>query len=246
MLRTPRAKDKYLALGTSVHTALEYYFRRYKDTNKLPEVSYLITEFNKAIEQEVLTKAEHREGKHKGEVILKAYYETYKKEFVKPLFTEKFFGYGASKIYMDDISLTGKIDKIELLNKQEKSAKVIDYKTGKPRSRNEIEGKTKYSNGDYKRQLVFYKVLTDLDRSFDFKVTETELDFVETDKEGKYSKESFVITQEESEELKTIIKEVMKKIRSLEFPRTTEYRVCTSCEFKDHCWPNGNPRGDTT
>jgi len=36
---------------------------------------------------------------------------------------------------------------------------VIDYKTGRPKSRNEIEGNTKNSNGDYKRQLVFYNLL---------------------------------------------------------------------------------------
>ncbi len=241
LLRTPRAKDKYLALGTAVHRALEYFFRTYKNTGKLPTANFLLSEFNKAIGEEILTEAEYKEGNHKGEVILKAYYETYRKDFVKPLFTERFFGYGAAKIYLDDIPLTGKIDKIELLNPKEKDAKVIDYKTGRPRSRNEIEGKTKNSSGDYKRQLVFYKILADLDRTFNFNVIETELDFVEADKSGKYTKESFKITPQELEELKSIIKDVVKRIRNLEFPRTTDYRVCTNCEFKDHCWPDGIP-----
>ncbi len=36
---------------------------------------------------------------------------------------------------------------------------VIDYKTGKPKSRNELMGATKDADGNYYRQLTFYKLL---------------------------------------------------------------------------------------
>jgi len=241
LLRTPRAKDKYLALGTAVHTALDKFFYDFKEKNKIPSVTYLLDIFSKAMADEVLTKADYEESLEKGERMLKLYYEEYKKEFEKPLFTEKFFGYGSSKVYLDDISLTGKLDKIDIVDLQKKYVKVVDYKTGKAKTRNEIEGKTKYSDGEYKRQLVFYKLLADLDRTFNFTVTQTELDFVEPSKEGKFTRESFSISPEELEELKKVIRDVMAKIRSLHFPRTTDYRVCTTCEYKDHCWPNGIP-----
>lgn len=243
LLRTPRAKNKHMALGTAVHFALQSFFKSFKDMGKVPDVRYLISEFDAAIEKEVLTQSDYLESKRKGELILVSYYSYYKAEFVKPLETEKFFGYGFSKIYIDDISITGKVDKIELVDPKTKEVKVIDYKTGKPQTRNEIEGNTKYSDGDYKRQLVFYKLLAESDRFFKarYKVVDAELDFVEVDKNGKYSKHSFKITDAEIEELKKVIREVMGKIRSLEFPRTTDYNVCSNCDYRAHCWPNGIP-----
>lgn len=246
LFRTPRAKDKFLALGTAVHSALEFYFRDFKDTGKLPEVDKLLGYFETALAKEILTKLEHKEISEKGLLLLKAYYTKYKSDFVKPMYAEKFFGYGYGKVYLDGISLTGKVDKIELVDAQKKLVKVVDYKTGKAKSRNDIEGKTKYSDGGYKRQLVFYKLLADLDRSFNFKVIEAELDFVEADKTGKFTKESFVITDEEVEILKKTIKEVVESIRALKFERTSNYKACTNCEYKDHCWPEGIPSGEPT
>ena len=79
-----------------------------------------------------------------------------------------------------------------------------------------------------------------MDQTFNYEVVEAELDFVEG-REGKFVKHSFVIQKGETENLKKIIEEVMAQIRNLEFPRTTNYDVCTYCEFKAHCWTEGVP-----
>ncbi len=100
--------------------------------------------------------------------------------------------------------------------------------------------KTKNKDLGYKRQLVFYKLLADLDQTFNYEVVEAELDFVEG-QEGNFVKHSFVISREEIDTLKTVIKEVMQKIRNLEFPRTTNYDFCDYCEFKAHCFSDGLP-----
>ena len=55
---------------------------------------------------------------------------------------------------------------------------VIDYKTGKIKTDNEIAGNTKNSDGRLKRQIVFYKILCDLDSKFKHKMVAGELDFV--------------------------------------------------------------------
>jgi DNA helicase-2/ATP-dependent DNA helicase PcrA len=89
--------------------------------------------------------------------------------------------------------------------------------------------------------LVFYKLLADLDRNFNLRVVETELDFVEPDEKGAPKKENFVITDEEVKELKKIIREQMKNIRELRFERTKDYRICVRCDYRDHCWPEGTP-----
>lgn len=241
LLKTPRAKDKSLSLGTAVHRALEIFFKHIKDKRQIPEEDYLLLEFEKALKQEILSKTDYQDSYKKGIKILSAYFAFHKDSFKRPLYTEKFFGYGFSKIFLDDIPLVGKVDKIEIVDEEKKQVKVVDYKTGKHRSRNDIEGLTATSDGGYKRQLVFYKLLADLDRSFNLRVIETELDFVEPNEKGEPKKEVFVISDKEVKELKKIIREVMKNIRDLKFERTTNFQICEKCEYKDHCWPEGIP-----
>ncbi|MEK7595305.1 MAG: ATP-dependent DNA helicase, partial [Patescibacteria group bacterium] len=81
LLRTPRAKDKYLAFGTASHTALEKFFRAFKNEGRLPDFTYLLEEFETAISTEILTRSDFLESLEKGRVILKAYFDAYKDEF---------------------------------------------------------------------------------------------------------------------------------------------------------------------
>lgn len=246
LFRTPRAKDKSLCFGSAVHRGLEMFLRKFKEQGFLPPTQYLIDQFEAALAKEILTPADYRDVVNNGRKILKAYVDFYKDNLIKPIFTEKFFGYGFSAVYLEDIPLTGKVDRIDPLNSENypgvgRPVRVVDYKTGKPRSRNEIEGKTKKADSGYKRQLIFYKLLADLDQAFNFEVVEAELDFVEG-REGNFVKHSFVISKEEVEDLKKIIKDTMGKIRNLVFPRTENYDVCSYCDFKHHCWPEGVPK----
>jgi len=142
---------------------------------------------------------------------------------------------------LGDIPLSGKADRVDLTSKEDKHVRFIDYKTGAPKSRNEIEGNTKNSDGDYKRQLVFYTLLADLDKSFPYKVVQTVIDFIEPEKSGAFRREHFNITEEEVETLKEVIKTSMADIRDLKFDRTTDYTTCDTCDFKNHCWPEGLP-----
>ncbi len=241
LLKTPRAKDRTLSLGTAVHKALELFFKHIKDKRQVPNINFLHEEFEKALKFEILSENDYKDSFKKGQKLLSAYYQFHEGNFKRPLFTEKFFGYGFHKIYLDNIPLVGKVDKIEFVDEEKKAVKVVDYKTGKHRSRNDIEGLTESSDGGYKRQLVFYKLLADLDRDFNLRVVETELDFVEPDEKGAPKRESFVISDDEVQDLKKVIREVMKDIRELKFERTTDYRICARCEYCDHCWPDGIP-----
>lgn len=237
LIRIPRAKEVYLSFGTATHRALELFYRKLKNEGQLPSKEYLLKEFKKALKKEVLTPNDELLQLEKGQQILGLYYDYYQQSFIPALFTEYFFGYGYSKTYLYDIPLSGKVDRIDLIDREQKTVKIVDYKTGKPKSRNFIEGKTQNSDGNYKRQLIFYKLLSQLDHNFPLQVAEAELNFVEPDSYGKFKKESFIISEEEIDELKILIREVMKRIRNLEFPCTTDCQPCSRCEFKDHCLP---------
>lgn len=113
---------------------------------------------------------------------------------------------------LPEIPLTGKIDRLDF-NEDGKVIRITDYKTGKPKSRNDVEGNTKSSNGNYKRQLVFYALLLEL-YGLEVKSPEFILSFVEPKGGGEIVEHSFSITKEEVENLKKEILRVSKEIIS--------------------------------
>ena len=129
-----------------------------------------------------------------------------------------------------DLKILGKIDKLEMLDA--KNVIVADYKTGKPKTRNFIEGKTKENgSGDYKRQLVFYQLL--LAKGSDYKMSSAEIDFIEPDEKGRQHKEPYTISPEEVSELEKIILATAKEIKELAFwNRTCADPKCRYCELK--------------
>jgi DNA helicase-2/ATP-dependent DNA helicase PcrA len=241
LIKVPRAKLPYLAFGTAAHKALENFHRKLITGKTRPSKKYLLSQFEQAISQEVMTKNELKRRMSQGKTILSAYYDYYRDQFAAPLFVEKFFGGSFSKVMLEDIPLSGKVDRIDVASASDKTVRLVDYKTGAPQSRNAIMGKTKASNGDYYLQLVFYKLLAELDRTFKSEASELTIDFVQPNKSGKFKKEMFKVSSKEVDELKTTIKAVMKEIRSLNFSRTTNYEHCVTCEFRQHCWPEGIP-----
>ena len=125
------------------------------------------------------------------------------------------------------VTINGKLDKIEFLG-DGNEVNVVDYKTGKPKSRNVIEGTTKNSDGNYKRQLVFYNLL--LNKAGKFNMVSGEIDFIEPDASGKLHKERFTIQPEEVTALEKKITEVADEIKNLKFWDTfcgeTDCRYC--------------------
>jgi len=111
--------------------------------------------------------------------------------------------------------LTGKLDRIDITNG--KAFRVVDYKTGKPKSRNVIEGNTKGSDGGYKRQLVFYALLLSLHDDERYQCRTGVLSFVEPDTKGMIKEESFMVTDQEIEDLKQEIIASTQAIISGEF-----------------------------
>lgn len=118
--------------------------------------------------------------------------------------------------------------------------RVIDYKTGRARSANDVMGLTATSRGnrDYYNQLLFYKMLISLDRDLSgFTVHEGMLDFVSADSEGKGFQQTTVpLTDAELEDFKLVVKDVYARIQNLEFPKTDDRRHCADCPYARVCW----------
>jgi len=225
LIRIPEAKTKHQALGTAYHKALERFFLEFKNTGKLPSESLLESSYKNALESEILSKKDREDVLEAGLKGIKGYYEKYHDEMIPPEAVE--YNFTKHEVHLDKAHLTGKIDKIEKIN--DKDVRIIDYKTGKTRSDNEIAGNTKNSDGKLKRQIVFYKILCDLDERFKFNMTEGELDFVQG-KDDKYKKVRVAFTNEDILKLKEIIKDMYNNIMELKFECQDPNGFCDYCK----------------
>ncbi len=250
LVRIPEPPSKHLAFGNAIHGALEYYFV-HSDTKNQAPMQKVLKEFARVLGQQPLTGAEYEESLKKGKETLLAWFDFYKGTF--NLHTKNELDLKVhlhiepnEALPLSQVLLRGKLDKIELGESENDCVIVVDYKTGKPKSRNDILGKTKTSNGDYYRQLVFYKLMLELHndevrrtgKGRVYNMSEGVLDFIQPDaKSGKFKKESFVIEDAEVEELKAEISRVSNEILNLDFwnERCDNHKLgkCSYCELRD-------------
>lgn len=219
LLRFPQAKTSSSAFGTAIHHALEQYVLKLKLDNKKPSVDFVIDCFIKALKRERLSRKDFNELSKKGESCLREFLKD--REFSPKDMTEVDFK--DQNVIIDGAHLTGKIDRIVIDGNK---AVVHDYKTGKlVNSWDDKDGKSKIY--DYKKQLVFYKILIENSRNYrHLKMTQGVIDFIEG-KNGKLVSLTLNMDEPEIVELegrvKKLVVNVYKKIMDLEFPDIAEY-----------------------
>jgi DNA helicase-2/ATP-dependent DNA helicase PcrA len=232
LLRVPGTPNKYLILGTAIHAALRTFFDSWRDGEDIG-VEKMLGRMNWSLDRQPISRADDLSLREKGEKALRGYYAQYCGSWPKNIKNE----YRINGVHVvlegeDDpilIPLTGSLDKIEI--KEGNRVNVIDYKTGKPKSRNALLGKTKDADTGYIRQLTFYKMLL---MKFDKEkyVMETgTIEFIEPNESGKYVREVFDIDDSGVNELEAQVKEVARRIYDLSFWG----KRCDndSCEFCD-------------
>lgn len=229
LVRIPKVKSKYQIFGTAVHFAFKNFFDEKRKGNNA-DSKFILEKFRQNLERESLSENEFSEIYKKGESFLPKYFDFYKNIWNYNTINE----FKISGVHLvDNIKLVGNLDKLEI---QENPAHVIvvDYKTKKPESRNSIEGGTKLGTGDYKRQLVFYKILLDLKPEKTWSMDAGVIDFIEPNERGIFKKEVFEITSAETEELKEIIKKTADEIINLSFwSRRCSDKKCEYCALRN-------------
>ncbi len=232
ILRIPTAKTASQGYGTAVHAAMQAFFIQHKANKHVPALDDLLAAFREALAKEILNPVDFEAFLRKGTTVLTHYFETHLRSVNPTVDVE--YGFDTHHIVIPspegDINITGKLDKLELIDGPSKTVRIIDYKTGRARSRNEIEGKTVSADEDYKRQLIFYQMLCELDKQFPYKVKETGLAFVDDDE--RFTTEIFEITKEETKDLKELIKTIYAQMLSLEFPHIEDPNR-PPCDFCD-------------
>ncbi len=237
ILRLPRARSAPERYGTAIHAALQDMFNKLH-TNEIEGASakqFLLARFKSYMENEPLPSQQITELLVKGERALSGYYDTYHATWNTNVVTE----FNIPSIMLGDIKLGGKIDKIEMLTPGATFAtggevSVVDYKSGKPKTKNELAGLNKGSTGNEKRQLAFYNLLLDNFENKKYRMVSGVIDFLEPDDKGRYKREEFVITKEDCEALTALIKETVEKIRTLSFwNEQCDEKECGYCKLRE-------------
>ena len=241
LVRIPEAPNKHLIFGNAIHQALKDFFDKFAVEDPGPE--YMVKRFEEELAHQPIEESEYREVLAKGRKCLPEYYKEYHQTWRKNFMSEfKIDGIEVTP----DIKINGKIDKMEILD-YANNVNVVDYKTGKPKTRNAIAGKTASSDGNYRRQLVFYNLLLSKfnngnprtqrteQSSYDgkYKMVSGDIDFVESDEKGKYKKEAFAVSKEEVSELEELIKKTGNEIMNLSFwDKTCDDKDCHYCALR--------------
>jgi DNA helicase-2/ATP-dependent DNA helicase PcrA len=228
LLLFPKSPSRDQIYGNAVHHTLKDFFDALSKRDPLPDKLFLTEKFQFYLKKEPLTEKDFSESLERGKKTLSAYQDYWHGRWQLPVKTE--FNI-PGVIIGENIRLTGKLDKIEFL---ESGINVVDYKTSQPKTRGEIEGETKNSDGNLKRQLVFYKLLLDRFENGRFRMISGEIDFVHPDEKGRFRKEKFVIEKEAVVELENLIKNVTQEILSLAFwDKRCGDKECRHCRLRE-------------
>ena len=216
LIRIPQAENKHQLYGTAIHAALRTFFDSYKEGEDLV-LKRLIELFVYHVDALPFAADDREDALKKGTKALEGYHKTYYPQWNRRLLSE--YAVRGTEVAIEKgvtLELSGKLDKIELID--DRNVVVVDYKTGKPKSRNQIEGKVASNSGgegNYFRQLAFYKLLLEGDAKFNLKYGE--IDFIEPNDRGKYKVERFEIDSEAVQKVKDEIVAMAKDILSLSF-----------------------------
>lgn len=212
ILRVPQTLTMPQVYGTAVHDLLHQYQKHIERDASMDENAQLEF-FQGIIQSSALSEGDKKTLLEKGEKNIPGYISS--RVWKTDTLTEKKH---KTEIETDldgvttPVSFTGIIDAIELNTPSAGDTTVVDFKTGKPKSRNELLGNTQAGNGDYHRQLLFYALL--LQKNGQETPKQGIIEFVEATEKGDYKKEIFEIMQEEIDGLETLLKETIAEIYS--------------------------------
>lgn len=228
LVRIPRVPSRLQVYGIAVHGALQDYFEKKKSDPLIGE-DFLLDRYRFHLSRHPLREEDLALVLKKGERTLPAYHARYAPNWNYHVLTE----FKVQTHLSDEVMIRGNLDKLEI-QADPQEVIVVDYKTKKPKSRNWLEGKTADSNGDYKRQLVFYRLLLDLYPERKYQMVAGVVDFVEPNERGIFKQEVFEVRDEEAQELREVILGAARDILSLSFwnERCGE-KKCEYCALRD-------------
>ncbi len=232
LIRIPSVPEKHQLYGTAIHSALGFMTNAYRENRKI-DFEDLKGAYLRCLDRQPLSNTDYEEAKAKGIKILEVFWKTLKDGWHRNSFSE--FGIAGVFVYLptgERITLRGRLDKLEILGDRE--VRVVDFKTGRPKTRNELIGATANSNGNEKRQLDFYRLLLELYEDGKYEMTHGSILFTETDDKGRIHEEEFEMSHSDREKVEAEVIRVSDEIARFTFWDTKCHtRDCEFCSLRD-------------
>ncbi len=233
ILRVPSARRESMGFGLAIHQALELYLKQYQK-DKTVGVDLMIELFETAMGKyrSHFTEKEFKNRMTFGKRNLLSYFKEYKESWDLP--KHMMFEHKVILANYQGVPVSGMIDRID---QYKDYLYVIDYKTGNADS-GFLNKKLKEGNeekeeigGDYWRQMVFYKILTDNDPRLNHKMTSGEVNMLEQKKDGSFKRKKYTISPKDEALLSKQITESYKQIMNHEFREGCNEDTCHWCSF---------------
>lgn len=213
VIRLPEVQSSSLQFGTAIHGVLEYATKTKTAKGSLPSFTDCKARLEFELGKLPLSTVEFTNLLAHGLEVLSVYVPHL--EVSLPVSTKEELSLRVSIPLglpdLPELTLTGKLDRIDI-GRDGTAIRVVDYKTGKPKTRNDIEGKTAKADASYRRQLSFYSLLLYLHGDERYMTDLGVLSFVEADAKGRIHEEEF---QSGEAERAVLLEEIKDAIRSL-------------------------------
>jgi DNA helicase-2/ATP-dependent DNA helicase PcrA len=218
ILRFPKAPTPSKSFGNAVHETLRFLGSSLKTEKKLPAANRMLKYFEGRLRAERLAEHELENELGRGRTALQNWVANKANDFHKKDFFE--YNFSNEGVFIDDIPLSGKIDRI-VLNPKKMTATVIDFKTGQPYS---TWQKNVPKLHQYRQQLMIYKILIENSKRFaGYKVNKGILEFIEPDEEGNLISLELDYDKAELEKLKKLVSAIWHRVLELDFPDISKY-----------------------
>ncbi len=220
ILRMPRMSSPKAAYGNAFHKIIQTISQRVQEGRVIPEEAQLLELFEERLRKDRLSPMDHLRMMDKIQNILPLFLQQKSAEFYTQHHSE--YSFGKFHMMVDQVPVTGAIDRIELFPEQG-ALTVVDFKTADPLQNWKDSNKQDKLDG-YRRQLIFYALMVKQAGLIEnLSTIEGRIDFLEPQNESFISL-SMNITLEEQEVCTQLMNIVYHKIMSLDFPDISEYQ----------------------
>ncbi len=217
VLRFPQAPRPEVQFGNAMHETLEWIHIVVKRTGKLPTEKQVLLTFEQRLRAKRLSEQQAILLLGRGVDALRVYLA--QRQHTIDAQSRSEFNFRSEGVFVGEAHLGGKIDKL-IIDKEQKTITIVDYKTGRahPRWTREIK------LHKYEQQLYFYKLLVEGSHSFaGYTVTDAYLEFVEPDEQGEIVELHITFDDAKLAMLKQLIAIVWRRVKQLDLPDISEY-----------------------
>ena len=217
ILKFPQAPTSDGQYGNAIHETLEAMQHTLRRTGELPDIDQAIAIFTTQLKSKRLSDAEFTRQNERGAIALADFIPWWWHNFTPEAQSEYDFRQEGS--FVGDAHLSGKLDQL-LIDNEDKTIRVVDFKTGKPH--NKWTNEPKLHNN--RQQLLFYKLLIENSHSFKgYDVNEAKLVFVGADTNGNNAELPISYKKDELERMEKLVIAVWHRIKNLDLPDISGY-----------------------